>query len=525
MALAEKNTESEASARPGACRPLWPRVESPAANERDDVYEASPMKRPRAWFPVLAPAAIWATALAGVFIQAWHYNWKLDDAYISFVYARNLVEGHGLVFNVGERVEGYTCFLWVLLCALGLALGVSAETWSTALGLLAALGTLAACAALARTIAPRASALVGPLTALLLALWPPFAWWAVSGMETVLFTALVTTAFYLYIRSGPQSLAAPVVTALAALTRPEGWLLGAILCAHAVTQRSQRGWRFLLLFAALFVPWFAWRVWYYGYLLPNTFYAKVGDSWEQLIRGFAYLRQFVLDWGGVLFAAAVVGALFLPWRRLLPLYVFLLLYSGYVVAVGGDVFHFYRFWIPVVPTLLSLGCAALAYLLVAPRPRATRYLVVLLSVPLVLRLLWVVAIDIPKILKHRDAEQFLTVMGQYTCRCLLAKTEAHESVAALGVGLTRYCTNRTVIDMLGLTDLHIARHARVPMGAGLAGHEKYDSVYVLSRQPRYILIPPQDFKGIILPAVRDMWQQPEFRAKYRRDECGFRRID
>ena len=40
--------------------------------------------------------------------------WLTDDAFISFRYARNLLEGHGLVFNPGERVEGYTNFLWVL---------------------------------------------------------------------------------------------------------------------------------------------------------------------------------------------------------------------------------------------------------------------------------------------------------------------------------------------------------------------------------------------------------------------------
>ncbi len=97
-----------------------------------------------------------------------------------------------------------------------------------------------------------------------------------------------------------------------------------------------------------------------------------------------------------------------------------------------------------------------------------------------------------------------------------------QKIAALGIGVLKYCTNRHVVDMLGLTDLHIARHAKVPMGKGLAGHEKYDSVYVLSRQPRYICLRDE---LVIFPAQRDMRQQPEFQRRYRKDECCYRRID
>jgi hypothetical protein len=92
-----------------------------------------------------------------------------------------------------------------------------------------------------------------------------------------------------------------------------------------------------------------------------------------------------------------------------------------------------------------------------------------------------------------------------------------QKIAALGIGVLKYCTNRHVVDMLGLTDLHIARHAKVPMGKGLAGHEKYD--------PKYILVPELDPKRMSLPAQRDMWAQPEFLRLYRKDRCGYRRID
>jgi hypothetical protein len=67
----------------------------------------------RAWFVGCAIAAV----VAGV-ILAGLRSWMCDDAFITFRYADNLVRGHGLVFNAGERVEGYTNFSWTLWTAL-----------------------------------------------------------------------------------------------------------------------------------------------------------------------------------------------------------------------------------------------------------------------------------------------------------------------------------------------------------------------------------------------------------------------
>ena len=49
-------------------------------------------------------------------------DWELDDAYISYRYALNFVQGHGLVYNPGEPVEGYTNFLWTIFIAAGMPL-------------------------------------------------------------------------------------------------------------------------------------------------------------------------------------------------------------------------------------------------------------------------------------------------------------------------------------------------------------------------------------------------------------------
>ena len=76
-----------------------------------------------------------ACAVLGI-LFAYSIAWTCDDAWISFRYARNFVEGLGLVFNPGERVEGYTNFSWTLLAALGIHLGAGVESWAIGLGLL-----------------------------------------------------------------------------------------------------------------------------------------------------------------------------------------------------------------------------------------------------------------------------------------------------------------------------------------------------------------------------------------------------
>ena len=88
--------------------------------------------------PRVALAVSLGLASALLCFHSLQFNFVTDDAFISFVYAKNLVEHGALVFNLGERVEGYTNFLWTLLVALGLVLKIPAELSSRVLGTLCA---------------------------------------------------------------------------------------------------------------------------------------------------------------------------------------------------------------------------------------------------------------------------------------------------------------------------------------------------------------------------------------------------
>jgi hypothetical protein len=68
---------------------------------------------------------------------------SIDDAYITLRFSKNLILGNGPIFNIGERVEGYSNFSWmVLLAAFGWA-GISMEMAMKFLSLLSGLGVLA----------------------------------------------------------------------------------------------------------------------------------------------------------------------------------------------------------------------------------------------------------------------------------------------------------------------------------------------------------------------------------------------
>ncbi|HNS73548.1 MAG TPA: hypothetical protein PKI81_09100, partial [bacterium] len=105
----------------------------------------------------------------------------LDDAFISYRYARHLVEGHGLVFNPGERVEGFSNLLWVLLLSPFIALGWEAETASKLIGAACGLGALLIAMLLLRRHF-RASRTVVLLFGAWLATSTGFIYYAVSGL-------------------------------------------------------------------------------------------------------------------------------------------------------------------------------------------------------------------------------------------------------------------------------------------------------------------------------------------------------
>ena len=223
---------------------------------------------------VLLPLAM-ACAVGGAARRAW----VCDDAFISFRYADNLVRGMGLVFNAGERVEGYSNLLWTLWVAVGLRLGFEPEAWTIVWGIIAYAGCIWLLARRARRrwqLGGQASVAL-PLAALLACVHSDWIAFATGGLETSLFTSLVLLGFVLVVEaeSRPVRLAAAgVVFGLAALTRPDGALiaftaLGFVACSSPKRMRDAIA--FGIPIVAIITPQVAWRWSYYHDLLPNTY--------------------------------------------------------------------------------------------------------------------------------------------------------------------------------------------------------------------------------------------------------------
>jgi arabinofuranosyltransferase len=291
--------------------------------------------------------------------------WVCDDAFISFRYALNLVEGKGLVFNAGERVEGFTNLLWTLWSAAGMTLGVSPERWTIVWGLVCHAGILALLVAWHRRLRPAGSVL--PVAALLASLHPDLAIWATSGLETSLFTFLVLLGVFVMSMERPRTLAAGAVLALASLTRPDGPIFVVLAAAYlGLRMRSGRQVvQLLVAFLAVWGPVTFWRVSYYGDFFPNTYHAKSADqSWYAQGLRYAWL-YFQRYW--VLLLGLVAGVALLARARrdrraasdVLLLGGCAVGYSLYVIHVGGD-FMFARLLIPATPFFLILLEAGLA---------------------------------------------------------------------------------------------------------------------------------------------------------------------
>ena len=344
------------------------------------MFAASP---PRALRLVLYAAAclVWLALLAWLASVSWFLT---DDAFISFRYARNLLDGHGLMFNPGERVEGYTNFLWVLeLAAIWGALGIRPEHAAPWLSVAFTAGTLGALLWWAARIPGlRHRGLAAWMALGLVCGSATFAvWTSGGGLETRQFTFFVISAVVclsLYRNSGWGLLAASLSLALAALTRPEGVLIAIVCLGWFAVQRvvdggrirfDQRYLRDLLTiatpFAIVVAAHFLFRYAYYGEWLPNTYYAKFVRPWWDM--GFYYYAVAALETGLYLLGPlALVGA-WVRWRSARDgVYALALLCIGVhaisVMRLGGDHFEWRPldfYWpllaLPAVEGMLYLG--------------------------------------------------------------------------------------------------------------------------------------------------------------------------
>ncbi len=302
------------------------------------------------------------SVIGAVVHQLMLVRWYIEDAAISFTFARNLASGYGLVaYPGGERVEGYSNPLWTFLLAIPEVVGISSFTSSKVFAAILAALTVAIVVDLVRRIRPEGP--VAPVLAgVVLAANPQFAIWGASGLENALFSALLAVGLWCLVRESdgrwPWS---ALALAGVALTRPEGIAYAAIVGLWTLWL----GRRWMAWLVTFWVPFGAHQIWresYFAWPLPNTYYAKSGVANTKLLefdkKSWAYvytwsMRQWQLGlvplwWGAV---STLRGNRFLA--PLVTAQLVFILAVVYLLGGTGEEGEHMRTWTIVLAVVLS----------------------------------------------------------------------------------------------------------------------------------------------------------------------------
>jgi hypothetical protein len=233
-----------------------------------------PLNPPRALIFWLLLAVAFSRAIA------WYSFYLYDDAFITFRFAANLAEGHGLVYNIGTRVQGITTPIWGLLLATAQFIGLSIEQSARGLAIFC---ELAVAWLLVKQLHRERSTLAAVLAGVLFALDLYLAKTSVGGMESSLFLLMTVAAAVCYLRD--RMLIATVLAALSVFVRPEGVLFAACLLVFACIERRCFLWRPVLVGILIIALGAILQFEYYGQWIPQSVRAKMtlAGTWRPVL--------------------------------------------------------------------------------------------------------------------------------------------------------------------------------------------------------------------------------------------------
>jgi arabinofuranosyltransferase len=423
-----------------------------------------------------------------------YYPFLSDDTLISLRYSQRMLHGHGLTWNDGEAVEGYSNLLWVLLSAAMGAMGFDLIEGVRLLGFLCfgVIPLLIVWSMKPKTLPQWYGT---GLVCLILPVCGPVAVWTIGGLEQPLLALVlagaVASALNL-VGDKPVTRITPYIVTgiwcgLAALTRPDAPLFAGIIGVTVLLWHRDRA-------VVPGVCWFGFctggpvigqlifRLAYYGTLVPNTALVKVSFSLNYLSLGLRYLR---FGYGSLypllpVVIVTLVGAYSNKdvRGRIVLLALLIFFWSFYLLTIGGDVHPASRHFIPIL-VLLTFFAAEYG-------KTRTRIDLLVLTPTIVFLFLFQVAsannrwAALPK-------EQKLTWDGQSVGLFLKeAFGELQPLIAVDAAGATPYFSELPSLDMLGLNDGYLTRHPPADLGNGWIGHEIGDFRYVSQRSPHFI---------------------------------------
>ena len=447
--------------------------------------------------PELSSAAALAAGFAALHALSLGSVVPVDDDFIVYRYARNLIESGEYAYNVGgPAVEGVTSPLWLALCVLGLWMGAAPETWTAIIGVGSFAGLAWCTSRAAACILPRTYAW---LPGLLVAASPAVAWHARAGLGTVPLAWAISAALWAWTagrspwRVGAW-LAAGVLFRLEALVLVLPFLLSSkrvvalpMLALGAVT---------------------LWRLSVFGSFVPAPATLKDLPISAELTYGARYVASAAREGGTSLllivgaFASLRRGRVIAPWGMGVALATLA------IVIVGGDWMVYGRFFVPFLGVGAVCSCAVFTGMTSnAARNAGLAFLAGVTVFGFTARR--------QAIFENEFFEQWWLVVGDL----LRDSADPNASVATSPIGAIGWRSDLEIIDVLGLT--HDEFHGRPPdlENVSVKGHHRFDGSWVLTQDPDYLLLgnavlQPDTGQLSVNPWEADIAQDPRLMTKY-----------
>ncbi|WP_263603088.1 hypothetical protein [Chryseobacterium sp. PET-29] len=423
----------------------------------------------------------------------YHYPFLSDDSLISLRYVQRFIEGKGFTWNDGHPVEGYSNLLWILMISFLGKLGMNLIISARVLGIACSVGTLAVICSYFKTINVRKEYVF--LTVFLLVTTPCFTVWAIGGLEQPLYIFLLTLTLtevskIINDKNKGHVYFLSLWLGLLAITRPDGFLFTILTTIFLIFifRKSRKGLIRVFVFAGMIPALFLlgqllFRYDFYGELVPNTALVKVKITLHHVVRGGFYV--FKSFFGTLLFSSLGLYCLFYLVYKKKNLFGFYLLlnivvWTAYIVTVGGDIFPAFRHYYVVLILLVFVIIFGLNEMQFRFKTKMTRvgFIVLLLINPFIQLL-------IPD--NHYAIEERWEFRGLNLGKSLKNTFPETTLIAVTAAGCIPYASELPTVDMLGLNDYYTPRHPPKNFGTGMLAHELGDANYVLGRNPDIII--------------------------------------
>jgi len=504
--------------------------------------------RPAALAMAAIPIGLFLIGVIVVFIH--ERGFEYDDSYIWFRYIQNFANGCGAAYNCGgDHYEGFTSFAWLILAGSVRALIhvdtrwlvkiLGAVFYAVAVTMLIYLVTRTCLRSLSRRWTAVLPGIVVALVAVLVSSGPL---WAISGMETGLYSFSLVLFVWIASNGGRPWLCSIAFTILF-LSRIEAFMLlplpvivDLIMMTNDLPLPGTRFSEFRRRVGTYFPSWIRYligsmgavgvitlfRLIYFHDPIPGTVLYKVPTSLSSNAgAGWSYLKGFALEFRsiGILFLGSAVFILIA--RRHRPAIGACLAIAAqtlFIIWVGGDWMGWWRFIAPFVPLIAMAIAFAVAQAL-----ELRRFDIGFLVLTCILLYAAIAPSQSIYDAAWPGSGMGLSIrsVNERVGLSLRSLTHPNDVIAVGDAGAIPYFSRRPIVDLHGLLDRHLAAYdEHHGMNFTLSPLSVVDVGYVLSRNPACFVIIAGGLENTAAgklspyPLYNQILNNKEFRRKY-----------